>query len=63
MADEIGIEEFVPLLKEIGDSGCNYFLEGGQAVNFWAAYFTSRSDDPCHKLHRYLPFTSKDCDI
>lgn len=34
------------------------FIVGGQAINLWAEYFSSRADE----LHAYRPFTSKDID-
>ena len=35
-------EDYLGVLQSLTDDGCSYFLEGGQAVNFWAEYFTLR---------------------
>jgi hypothetical protein len=35
-------EDYLGVLQSLTDAGCSYFLEGGQAVNFWAEYFTLR---------------------
>ncbi len=63
MAEEFAVSEFVPLLQELDAANCAYFLEGGQAVNFWAEYFTNKYSTEEHLLSGHLPFTSKDCDI
>lgn len=55
-------EDYLRVLKSLTDDGCSYFLEGGQAVNFWAEYFTLR-DRGVIELEKYQPFTSKDCDL
>ena len=36
-------------------------MEGGQAVNFWAEYFSNKTSQM--GLEQFRPFTSKDCDI
>lgn len=55
------LSDYLEFLVGLTASGHDYFLEGGQAVNFWAEYLTSlgRKDS----LERHRPFTSKDCDI
>lgn len=56
------ISDFVPLLQELNRAKKGtYFLEGGQAVNFWAEYVSAI--DAAEKLRPFLPFTSDDCDI
>lgn len=55
-------EDYLGVLQSLADEGCSYFLEGGQAVNFWAEYFTLR-DGGVIGLEKYQPFTSKDCDL
>lgn len=47
------------LLFALTESGLPYFIEGGQAVNIWAEYFS----DSVPELDSFAPFTSKDCDI
>ena len=55
------ILDYVTFLRDLGKTNEPYFLEGGQAVNFWAEFYSAsaRADG----LHEFLPFTSKDCDI
>ena len=55
-------EDYLGVLQSLTDDGCSYFLEGGQAVNFWAEYFTLREGGVI-ELEKYQPFTSKDCDL
>ncbi|MEN9991921.1 MAG: hypothetical protein RLZZ224_1623 [Verrucomicrobiota bacterium] len=56
-----GVEDYVEFLQTLLERTPEYFLFGGQAVNFWADYFDRRSD--IEPLHALRPFTSKDCDI
>ncbi len=56
------VGDFVPFLQSLFRSGKEHFLEGGQAVNFWAEYFTQR-EGPVLGLRSFVPFTSEDCDI
>ena len=58
---EAGYEEYLGYLGLLRASGASYFLEGGQAVNFWAEYVDSRVQGK--PLSPLRPFTSKDCDI
>lgn len=62
MAKDTRPEDYLGVLKSLTDEGCSYFLEGGQAVNFWAEYFTLREGGVI-ALEKYQPFTSKDCDL
>ncbi len=55
------VSDFVTFLQELGKAEQAYFLEGGQAVNFWAEYFTAKEKG--EKLSAFQPFTSEDCDI
>lgn len=55
------ILDYVTFLQELGETNEPYFLEGGQAVNFWAEFYSARSR--ADGLNEFLPFTSKDCDI
>ena len=48
-------------LESLRKADDEYFLEGGQAVNFWAEYIDARIQ--CKPLNEMRPFTSKDCDI
>lgn len=61
-ADKVGPEVFFDLLQSLHASGCRYFLEGGQAVNFWTTYFRDLYEGTLD-LEQYKPFASKDCDI
>ena len=60
-ATEAGYEAYLEYLKSLRASGASYFLEGGQAVNFWAEYVDCRVQG--QPLSPLRPFTSKDCDI
>jgi hypothetical protein len=60
-AAEAGVEAYLEYLNSLRKSGAEYFLEGGQAVNFWAEYVDSRIQG--RPLSPMRPFTSKDCDI
>lgn len=55
------IADYASFLQDLSASGKDYFLEGGQAVNFWAEYFSARGADK--RLSTFAPFTSKDCDV
>ncbi len=62
MSDRVaGYEAYLDFLWSLHKSGAVFFVEGGQAVNFWAEYIDSR--DPARPLGALRPFTSKDCDI
>lgn len=56
-----GYEEYLGFLKSLHQTGAAFFVEGGQAVNFWAEYVDSM--DPARPLDTLRPFTSKDCDV
>lgn len=58
---EAGYEAYLECLASLQASKAEYFLEGGQAVNFWAEYVDSRLEG--RPLSPMRPFTSKDCDI
>lgn len=58
---EAGIDAYLGYLKGLRDSEIVYFVEGGQAVNFWAEYIDARAESG--SLAKMRPFTSKDCDI
>jgi hypothetical protein len=55
------VTDYLLFLKDLGASGADYFLEGGQAVNFWAEYFSAKGAG--EMLEPFQPFTSKDCDV
>ena len=61
MAMETRIADYLDFLGELGAANAPYFLEGGQAVNFWAEYFSNKGAGEA--IERYRPFTSKDCDL
>lgn len=58
---EAGLEAYLGYLETLRASEAEYFLEGGQAVNFWAEYVDAHIQD--RPLSSMRPFTSKDCDI
>jgi hypothetical protein len=58
---ETRLGDYFAFLRDLGSSGAYYFLEGGQAVNFWAEYYSEK--DSGASLASFAPFTSKDCDI
>lgn len=53
--------DYFAFLRDLTGKGLDYFLEGGQAVNFWAEFYGSRIGG--ETLKDFAPFTSKDCDI
>lgn len=61
MAMETRIADYLEFLSDLGAADVPYFLEGGQAVNFWAEYFSNKRGGA--HIERYRPFTSKDCDL
>jgi len=61
MAMETRIADYLDFLGDLGAANAPYFLEGGQAVNFWAEYFSNKGAEEAMK--RFRPFTSKDCDL
>jgi hypothetical protein len=58
---ETRIADYLDFLGELGAANTPYFLEGGQAVNFWAEYFSNKGAGAA--IERFQPFTSKDCDL
>lgn len=58
---EAGVEDYLGYLKSLSEAKAEYFLEGGQAVNFWAEYIDAQIQG--RPLSPMRPFTSKDCDI
>ncbi len=58
---EAGIEAYLDFLQFLHECGDSYFVEGGQAVNYWAEYIGS--ENPAQPLEMLRPFTSKDCDV
>jgi hypothetical protein len=58
---EAGVEAYLEYLQSLRASKTEYFLEGGQAVNFWAEYIDAHIQS--RPLSPMRPFTSKDCDI
>ncbi len=56
-----GIGDYLAYLKSLRDEGTPYFVEGGQAVNFWAERIDATSSP--QGLADLRPFTSEDCDI
>lgn len=52
-------DDYAPHLRALGRAGLPYFIEGGQAVNALAEFFSE--DVPA--LRKFHPYTSKDCDI
>lgn len=62
MAEATRIEDYITFLQKLTQEGCNYFLEGGQAVNFWAEYLSALCGEVVG-LQQFQPYTSKDCDV
>ena len=60
-ASGAGVEAYLGYLGSLRESAAEYFLEGGQAVNFWAEYIDALNQTK--PLSPLRPFTSKDCDI
>jgi hypothetical protein len=58
---ETRIADYIDFLGDLGEANAPYFLEGGQAVNFWAEYFCNKGAGEAIECFR--PFTSKDCDL
>jgi len=58
---ETRISDYAAFLRALGASKADYFLGGGQAVNFWAEFYSGRNAEAY--LTSFRPFTSKDCDI
>lgn len=58
---EAGIEAYLDFLQSLRECGDTYFVEGGQAVNYWAEYIDA--ENPAQPLEMLRPFTSKDCDV
>ena len=61
MASDHQFADYLDFLTDLASAGTPYFLEGGQAVNFWAEYFSAKNSG--EGLIQFQPFTSKDCDI
>lgn len=60
MRGETRFSDYVSFLQDLDRTQKPYFLEGGQAVNFWAEYCSARDGG---ELQKFQPFTSDDCDI
>lgn len=58
---EAGVEDYLGFLNSLSEAKAEYFLEGGQAVNFWAEYIDAQIQG--RPMSPMRPFTSKDCDI
>lgn len=58
---ETGFEEYIEYLASLRKDHLEYFLEGGQAVNYWAEFVDAKIKE--RPLSPLRPFTSKDCDI
>lgn len=61
MEGDTYVSDYLGFLTALGDTGASYFLKGGQAVNFWAEYFTAKGAGDA--ILHFRPFTSKDCDL
>lgn len=62
MAKSTTVADYADFLTSLDNEGKAYFMEGGQAVNLWAEYYSNASNKK-EQLSEFLPFTSKDCDI
>ena len=54
-----GLEPFQAVLAQRDAEGQPFIIVGGQAANFWAAYYLPREP----RLEAHFPFTSKDLDL
>jgi len=61
MPRQTTVFDYHPFLTRLSHSGIDYFLEGGQAVNFWAEYYSAKNRGS--ELDDLKPFTSEDCDL
>ena len=61
MAHNTRFTDYAEFLTTLDNEGKAYFLEGGQAVNLWAEYFSGKTNHD--RLNQLRPFVSKDCDI
>ena len=57
MAMDTRIADYLDFLGELGAANAPYFLEGGQAVNFWAEYFSNKGAGEA--VEQYRPPTRK----
>ena len=62
MAKSTEFTDYANFLTTLDNEGKAYFLEGGQAVNLWAEYYSTKAISR-ERLSALRPFTSKDCDI
>ncbi|MCX8495989.1 MAG: hypothetical protein ORN51_07385 [Akkermansiaceae bacterium] len=53
-----GIAAYLDFLQSLRQCGDTYFVEGGQAVNYWAEYIDS--ENPARPLEMLRPF---DCHL
>lgn len=60
-ARETRYPDYLVFLRSLHKAGADFFVEGGQAVNFWAEYIDSI--ERLQALDPLRPFTSKDCDV
>lgn len=61
MRRDTTVSDYTSLLQELSHAGQEYFLEGGQAVNFWAEYIGEVEGE--ETLREFQPYMSADCDI
>ncbi len=57
-----GPDAYFSLIRSLQRSGADYFLGGGQAVNYWSGYFRNIYGSSIG-LDDFIPFVSKDCDL
>lgn len=58
---ETRYSDYLGFLRSLHEAGADFFVEGGQEVNFWAEYIDS--SERMQALDPLRPFTSKDCDV
>lgn len=61
MAKSTTVADYADFLTSLDNEGKAYFMEGGQAVNLWAEYY-SRVPAKEEQLNELRPFTSKICE-
>ncbi|MBX7246200.1 MAG: hypothetical protein K1X53_11945 [Candidatus Sumerlaeaceae bacterium] len=53
------LQRFAPIISGTARA----LLVGGQAVNLWCLWSSEHFEDSASELIKWLPFTSKDCDV
>lgn len=57
--ERLPLARYLPELERLADAGVDLVLVAGQAVNFWAKFYSRQSE----ALIEFAPFVSKDVDL